>query len=160
MGNFSAPGDDKIPKGATKVSIRPAPGPNLGSFEMVGKPAAAGAQAVPQAAQVPMQISEPQVPKGAQPVPLAPSPQLAATAIPPQQIQGPALPQRSSFMAAPQRALAQATQPQQRRFATDVHRIEVVAEGPDGKEYLAAYEVEVPAGSKLLGVRSSINPTT
>jgi len=153
MASFNAPMDDKVPKGATKVSIRPAQGPALGQFEAIGKPPA-GTQVVPQPAMA--QISEPHgMPKGAQPVPLVqPGPQLAAAQPQP----GPAIPQRSSFMAAPQQRVPQAPpQPQGRRFSTDVHTIEVVAQGPDGREYTAAYEVEVPAGSKLLGVRSYIN---
>lgn len=152
MASFNAPMDDKVPKGATKVAIRPAQGPALGQFEPVGKP-----PVVPQPIQqAPAQISEPQgMPKGAQPVPLVqPGPQLAAA----QPVPGPAIPQRSPFMAAPQAAIPQALpQTQPRRFQTDVHTIEVVAQGPDGREYSASYEVEVPAGSKLLGVRSYLN---
>jgi hypothetical protein len=119
-------------------------------------------------AERPMNIMKPQqmaskgAPRGAQEIrvvgmqPQAPNSRVAQQMVPPQAIQQQAIQQQ----AAPQLGRSK---PEMQPVlglgdsgigaGDEIHSVEVIAEGPDGREYAAPYDVVLPKGSKIMGVR-------
>jgi hypothetical protein len=161
--NQFAPQGAKVPQGATQINVRPPGGPQLGAHFAVngGAPVQStvpqGGQPVGQQSQA--QIGQPSMPKGAQPVRLAASPD------PLQQAQGvvpPGAPMPAAPAPAPVPALGQqqppVLQPQPQPQAqpqpqTDVFQVVVEGKGLDGRTYLAEFDAVFPPGTKILGVR-------
>lgn len=133
----------KVPHGALAVTIRPPGGLVLGQHFPVNAPPVQGALpgGAPVAPQMPAQISQPQMPHGAQPVQLRQ--QMAGQ-------QGPPAPPRPGFV--PQNpASGQQANPQQ--GDVDIVTVRVEGLGLDGKTYTADFDAVFPAGTKVLGVR-------
>jgi hypothetical protein len=103
----------------------------------------------------PQQMASKGSPRGAQEIavvgmtPQAPLRQLAPQQVPPK---APAIAQAPALMPVP---MLGASGPGL-GAGEQVHTIEVVGEGPDGREYVAPFDVVFPKGSKILGARERV----
>jgi hypothetical protein len=110
-------------------------------------------------AERPMNIMKPQQmaqgggPRGAQEIkvvgmqPQAPNSRVAQQMVPPA---APQIEQRPAMQ--PVLGLSGAGSPQA-PASEETHSVEVIGEGPDGREYAAPFDVVFPKGSKILGIR-------
>lgn len=102
----------------------------------------------------PQQMTQKGTPRGAQEIkvvgmqPQAPNSRVAQQMVPP-----PAAPQLGNRPEMqPVLGLAGAGAPQA-PAPEETHSVEVIGEGPDGREYAAPFDVVFPKGSKILGIR-------
>lgn len=140
--------DNFKPVGGVQVRTYELSGPQIPNGINIGKPSGQYVQPIlPQQQQIVQQQPVQQgaifggggpqnMPKGAQPVPLAGAPQLGNST--------PKLPMSPQVTAASQ---GQKAPPGQ-----EIHTIKVHLEGPDGKPLTAEWDVVSPRGSKVMGV--------
>lgn len=126
--NF-VPNGDKIPKGASPVSLVGASAPLMGqSIPGRSAPGSQGGGTAQAAPQRTAQLSPAQTPRGAQEVPLAGAARLGQAAAP------------------QQRPVALGQE------ANDVHTIRVEGLGADGRRYKADFDAVFPKGTKITGI--------
>lgn len=97
----------------------------------------------------PQQMSQKGSPRGAQEIPVvgmtpqAPMGRVASRPVPPQALQ---LAGQAHEAALPMLGSSGSG-------SEEVHPVDIVGEGPDGREYVASFDVVFPKGSKILGAR-------